>query len=148
MDLNEMFPKEAEDAALKEMLSHSAFQYLPAEIEKRLPKLGGVSRADWGEKEERIPIIVKYFLPHWTWYVLEGERQKNGDVAFFGYVEGFEKEFGYFSLTEIQEARLGAIRAERDLYFVGYLDYCPKPFRVKIVDSPVSEVLKVCGNLQ
>jgi hypothetical protein len=126
-------------------LSHPAFQYLPPEIEKRLPKLGVVSRADWGDKPEKVPIIVKYFLPHWRWYVLEGERRED-DVLFFGWVEGHAEEFGYFHLSDIQKSRIGSLRVERDLYFFGYLDYCPKPFRVRIVESPVSEVLKVCGN--
>jgi len=137
MDLNKMFPKEAEDAALKEMLSHPAFRYLPPEIEKRLPKLGGVSRADWGESAAKLPIIVKYFLPNWRWYVLEGERKPYGDILFYGWVEGHAKEFGYFHLSDVTECRVGTIRPERDLYFVGYLDYCPKPFRVEIVKGKI-----------
>jgi hypothetical protein len=130
----------------QEMLSHPAFQYLPPEIEKRLPKLGGVSSADWGEQSAKVPIIVKYFLPTWTWFVLEGNREPDGDFMFFGWVEGNANEFGYFRLSDVTASRVGAVRPERDLYFFGYLDYQPKPFRVSVVESPTSEVLKVCGN--
>jgi hypothetical protein len=130
-----------------EFHSRPAFQYVTPAIEKRLPKVGNVSHADWGGKPEKVPIIVKYFIANWTWYVLEGNREPDtGDFIFFGWVEGNEKEFGYFRLSDVAEARLGAVRPERDLYFFGYLDYCPKPFRVTIVESPMSEVLKVCGN--
>ncbi len=59
---------------------------------------------------------VKFFSPdsNWTWYGIEFD----GEDIFFGYVEGLEKEFGYFSLKELEEIRgpLG-LRIERDLYF-------------------------------
>ena len=50
----------------------------------------------------------------WTWYVTEFD----GEDSFFGYVVGFEKELGYFSLSELQGIR-GALGlpVERDLYF-------------------------------
>ena len=78
--------------------------------------------------------------------MLEGEREPDGDFMFFGWIEGHAKEFGYFRLSEVAECRIGTLRPERDLYFYAYLDYCPKPFRVRIVESPLSEVLKVNGN--
>jgi hypothetical protein len=45
------------------------------------------------------------------------------EPIFFGYVIGFEKEWGYFSLSELESARgpLGP-PIERDLHFT------PKPF--------------------
>lgn len=66
--------------------------------------------------------IAKYFLPcgAWTWYVTEAEKQDNGDWLFFGLViNGYgEKEFGYFTLSQLQEIRAyGCITIERDMYF-------------------------------
>lgn len=64
-------------------------------------------------------IICKFFTPDssWTWYVTEGS-QEDDDFIFFGYVVGLEKEWGYFSLSELSEARgpMG-LSIERDLYF-------------------------------
>ncbi len=60
--------------------------------------------------------VVKFFTPDagWTWYATEFD----GRDLFFGYIEGVEKELGYFSLGELQEVRgpMG-LRIERDLWF-------------------------------
>ena len=86
---------------------------LTKELRKRLPRL---------YETENMPSCkemmarVKFFSPDsgWTWYVIEFD----GEDIFFGYVEGLEKEFGYFSLKELEEIRgpLG-LKIERDLYF-------------------------------
>ena len=65
-----------------------------------------------------------------TWYVLEAEKQENGDYLFFGYVESpitpEFNEYGYFSLSELENLKIpirinGVIvsygKIERDLYF-------------------------------
>jgi hypothetical protein len=76
------------------------------------------------EKSTTKKIIVKFFTPdsNWTWYVVEGQKNSDipGDWTFFGLVDGHEKEWGYFSLAELQRGRgpLG-LRIERDLYFDG-----------------------------
>lgn len=69
-------------------------------------------------------MFCKFFDPtgSWTWFVLEGEETENDDFLFFGYVIGFEAEFGYFSLRELQGAKytvsgLMALSIERDLVF-------------------------------
>jgi len=60
--------------------------------------------------------VVKFFTPdsNWTWYATEFD----GEDTFFGLVDGFEKELGYFSLSEIQSVRgkLG-LPIERDRYW-------------------------------
>jgi len=61
---------------------------------------------------------VKLFDPcgSWTWYVSE---HNPGTGECFGLVDGFEKELGYFDLSELQEWRgkgLG-LPLERDLHF-------------------------------
>ena len=62
-------------------------------------------------------MICKFFTPdaQWTWYVIEYDPREK---LFFGYVEGFESELGYFTLSELQTIRghLG-LPVERDLYF-------------------------------
>lgn len=65
-------------------------------------------------------VICKFFNPcgSGTWYVLEGERQENGDWMFFGIVDLFEREYGYFTLSQLQEVRLPfGLKIERDMYF-------------------------------
>lgn len=63
-------------------------------------------------------ILVKYFDPYGsgTWYVTEAELMSDGDYRLFGLVDLYEKEFGYFMLSELQSLRL-PLGIERDLYF-------------------------------
>ena len=59
---------------------------------------------------------VKFFTPdsNWTWYGCEFD----GEDVFFGLVDGFELELGYFSLGELQEVRgPWGLPIERDLHF-------------------------------
>ena len=60
--------------------------------------------------------IVKFFTPdgNFTWYAMEFD----GEDLFFGFVDGYEKELGYFSLKELSSLR-GAFNlpVERDMYF-------------------------------
>jgi len=49
--------------------------------------------------------------------VIEGE-EKDGDFRFFGLVDLFEMEFGYFSLNELESLRFPLNqKIERDIYF-------------------------------
>ncbi len=91
-------------------------------IEKRLPKLYTTEGTPTSEKR----FVFKFFTPwsDWTWYVLEGEyltRDVTGDEddwRFFGYVEGFEKEWGYFHLSQLTSVKgpMG-LKIERDYHF-------------------------------
>jgi hypothetical protein len=62
-------------------------------------------------------VYVKFFTPdsNWTWYATEYDPKER---IFFGYVIGFDREFGYFSLDELEEAKgpMG-LPVERDIYF-------------------------------
>ncbi len=86
---------------------------LTKEIEKSLPRLYATEKVPL----ERKILRVKYFTPwsNWTWYGVEYDPE---DKLFFGYVQGQEEEWGYFSLTELEDLRgpVG-LRVERDLYF-------------------------------
>ena len=100
-----------------------AHDLLPQELRETLPPL----YSQKGEEDPRV--YAKFFTPDagWTWYVMAGERQEEGedgqksphpDFIFFGYVVGLENEWGYFSLREL-EALSGplGLKIERDLYF-------------------------------
>jgi hypothetical protein len=86
-------------------------QLLTKEIRRKLPPLG--SQDGRGDKAVA---HVKFFTPDssWTWYATEFD----GQDTFFGLVEGQEKELGYFSLSELQNARgpMG-LAIERDLHW-------------------------------
>ena len=85
---------------------------LTKELRDKLPKL--YSQEDKGENAVA---LVKFFSPYsnWTWYASEFD----GEDLFFGVVEGFEREYGYFSLKELDETMFkGVVPAiERDLYW-------------------------------
>jgi len=83
---------------------------LTEELRRRLPAL-------YSTEHDSDPVLqAKFFTPdsNWTWYASEFD----GEDLFFGLVQGFEEEWGYFSLKELEEARgpLG-LPIERDRYF-------------------------------
>ncbi len=89
-------------------------QLLPAELRASIPPL---------YSQENVPlrdrvVHAKFFFPagNWTWFVTEGEDGE-GDFRMFGYVIGFEEEWGYFSLNELQDICVNGFRIERDIYF-------------------------------
>lgn len=87
------------------------------EIEKRLVKHPLYSQDGKGKDAK---VICKFFNPcgRGTWYVLEAEKQANGDWLFFGLVDLYEREYGYFTLSQLQEIRLPfGLHIERDMYF-------------------------------
>ncbi len=91
---------------------------LTEEIKKKLPKLYATEKIPLHDKV----CICKFFTPwtNWTWYVVEGSQQENGDWLFWGYVEGQVGEWGYFLLGEMEEIRgRGGLKIERDMYHDG-----------------------------
>lgn len=88
---------------------------LTKEIEGKLPKL-------YSQEHIKNPkIVVKFFHPmsSYTWYVTEGERQKDEDRdwLFFGLVNGHEKELGYFTLKQLEGVEIRGLKIERDKWF-------------------------------
>lgn len=86
------------------------------QIEKRFEKYPLYSQDGKGDNAT---IVCKFFLARWTWYVLEAQKEANGDYLFYGIVDnGDEREYGYFRLSELESIKLmGFIRVERDRYF-------------------------------
>ena len=90
---------------------------LTQEIVRKLPAL-------YASENTKDPMVwCKFFTPDssWTWYVIEYD----GQDTFYGLVDGFERELGYFSLSEISAVRghLG-LPIERDRYCLLYTSRC------------------------
>lgn len=85
---------------------------LTVALRKQFPKLYQTEETPVEEKK----VIAKFFTPwtSWTWYATEFD----GEDLFFGLVDGQEKEWGYFSLKELESLRgPWGLKIERDLYF-------------------------------
>ncbi len=84
---------------------------MPANIAASIPKLGETA-------EQSDPILhVKWFTPtsNWTWWIAEYDPESQ---ICYGLVHGFAREWGTFSLPEIQELRGPyGLPVERDLHF-------------------------------
>jgi len=85
---------------------------LTKSIESKIPKLHETEEKQASE----IRVYAKYFHPrsNWNWYATEYDAQTK---TFFGFVDGDDKELGYFSLTEMEEVRVWGLGTERDLYW-------------------------------
>jgi hypothetical protein len=83
---------------------------LTKELRRKLPPLYTT------ENDPDPLLIVKFFYPDfsWTWYASEFD----GDDLFFGVVDGYERELGYFRLSDLLTNR-GAWGSpvERDRWF-------------------------------
>lgn len=86
---------------------------LTKELRSKLPALYSQD-----EKGHDAIAFVKFFSPYsnWTWYASEFD----GIDTFFGLVEGFETELGYFSLSELEAVEVEFLgvkvpAVERDL---------------------------------
>jgi hypothetical protein len=87
-------------------------ELLPESEKAKLAKWNETEGMDLGE----VMATVKFFCPwsNWTWYAAEFD----GEDLFFGLVDGFEKELGYFSLKELSDLTgpMG-LKIERDLHW-------------------------------
>ncbi len=87
------------------------------QIENRLAKYPLYSQDGKGVNAV---IHCKFFNPcgAGTWYVLEAQKEENGDYTFFGIVDLYEREYGYFTLSQLQSVRNRfGLGIERDRYF-------------------------------
>lgn len=89
-------------------------QLLPDDLRAEIPALYSQENIKTQEKT----VYAKFFFPaaDWTWFVTEGE-QEGDDFVFFGFVKGFEEEWGYFTLKELANINLQLLTVERDLHF-------------------------------
>jgi hypothetical protein len=88
--------------------AQDAHDYIPAWLAPYIP--------DIYKSEQDDPVVwAKLFTPDagWTWYITE-----HTDDDCFGFVVGFEREWGYFSLKDIASVRGPfGLRVERDLWW-------------------------------
>lgn len=115
----------------QELMNAVKGQLFPSEARELLPPL-------YSQDNNPDPqAMVKFFTPwsNWTWYATEGSyvnedgvcddengnyitEDKAHDYMFFGLVDGFEKELGYFSLRELFEANGPfGLKIERDIHW-------------------------------
>lgn len=68
-------------------------------------------------KGDEATAFVKFFTPdsNFTWYATEYDPATE---TFFGLVDAFDKELGYFTLSDLMSVRGGLnLPVERDMYF-------------------------------
>ena len=90
---------------------------LTKEIKETIPAL-------YSQDDVADPLcVLKIFSPDagWTWYIVEGSKQEDGDWLFFAKVISPmcpDGEFGYVLLSQLEQVKgsLG-LPVERDLYF-------------------------------
>ena len=107
-----------DDEALERAEAQRAHTLLPPEIAAILPQLYSQE-----EKGGEAIALLKLFTPwtSWTWYASEYDPEQR---LFFGVVVGHEREFGYFSLDELEAIQGPAgLKIERDLH------WNPKPLK-------------------
>ncbi len=89
---------------------------LTAEIKRRgIPPLYAQEDA----ADPTIYLELSLFQFPWRWYVSECEIEDDGDVLFFGFVNGDFDEWGYFRLSELEDTQSPLL--------VSY-DFKPMPF--------------------
>lgn len=72
---------------------------------------------------QRNPIAYLHFdNGAWDWYIIGAKALENGDLYFYGLVNGIEKELGFFSLSQIED--VGAVMDE-DWKKMGVFDIFP-----------------------
>jgi hypothetical protein len=92
------------------------------ELANKIPKLYETESLSIHDKMA----VVKLFTPNsgWTWYIIEFD----GEDTCFGFVEGADREYGYFNLSELEELK-SPHQVERDKYFE------PTPISKVILDG-------------
>lgn len=133
-DNNERRMENIESISTKnESLSHDSHKLLDQQSREKLPKLYANEHLELQALAQ-----VKFFNPrsNWTWYAseacvvtregvykglteIESDDPEVEDVIFFGLVNGFELELGYFSLSELKRLNGGRYPyVERDYHFI------------------------------
>lgn len=78
---------------------------LSDDLIKKIPPL-------YSTENEKDPLIqCRFYIEDniWSWYVIEFDLEQG---IFFGYVCGFEKELGYFSLKELESVKTESLEIE------------------------------------
>ncbi len=116
--IDELLEEQQADEALARREAQQARTLITDEIAQRLPALYSQE-----EQGENAIAVAKFFTPwtSWTWYASEYDPEQR---LCFGVVVGHEREFGYFSIEELEKIKgPGGLTIERDLYWK------PKPLK-------------------
>lgn len=82
-------------------------------IERKLPKIYETQETPLDEK-----VAVVKFFSSWSNWTLYGIEYDPEEKEFFGLVIGHEKEFGYFTLDDLQSVNgPHGLKIERDRYW-------------------------------
>ncbi len=111
-DLAALAAEHNEDERLAREVAKQAHTLMPAAIAAQMPALYGQE-----EQGENAIARVKLFTPwtNWSWYASEYDPEQR---LCFGVVIGHEREYGYFSLAELEAIRgPGGLQIERDLHW-------------------------------
>ena len=78
-----------------------ANKIMTKEIEKRFTKYPLYSQDGKGDEAT---VVLKVFNPYGagTWLITEGQKEENGDWLFFGYMYIHEWEWGYCTLSQLE----------------------------------------------
>jgi hypothetical protein len=95
-------------------------ELLSEELKARLPKL----YEQVGAIDPIVHAIFTFPASGWLWFVTEGQTT-GSDFIFFGYVIGFEAEWGYFTLSELEQVNVNGFAIERkDVFEMKTLSNC------------------------
>jgi len=98
-------------------------QLLTEQIKQALPDLYTTEDVPTDQKR----IVCKFFNPcgPGTWYAVEGSEDADGDWTFFGLVDLLEREWGYFTLSELESLDVGfGLGIERDIHWAEGVKVC------------------------
>jgi len=99
------------------------------ELRNSIPKLYSTEHTPRAEKMAH----AKFFCPYngWQWFIVEFD----GEDTMFGFVNGWETEWGYFSFRELAEMTVlnGVPAIERDLWF--------RPTPIEKIEEELSRVV-------
>ena len=104
-------------------------ELMTKELEEVLPKLYATEDIKVNNKILQIKYIsVK---SNWEWYLVEYDKETK--IA-FGYIKGFENEWGYFSLKELEEINDECLSIIRDKTFqkIEFIELDNDYYKVKI----------------
>ena len=107
---------------------------LTEEIKNALPPLYSTEETPIAEKT----VVCKFFNPmgRGTWWVVEGEKQKDGDWRFFGLAYIDYPEWGEFTLSELESLQVGlGLGIERDIIF--------RPRKIKSLPESVLDCFSI-----
>jgi hypothetical protein len=112
---------------------------LTEEIKNALPPLYSTEETPIAEKT----VVCKFFNPmgRGTWYVVEGEKREDGDWLFFGVAHIHEPEWGYFTLSQLENVQIHVshlglgLGIERDINF--------RPRKIKSLPESVLDCFSI-----